>query len=231
MSEFELGQVLTLFDKQIHEQGLERLKLILYPLVHWRELKLLKTPSEIYLKLASLERYSAEGKAMEMFLFCLRAIGGRVRGKYCATEARKMLQNNSVLDFSAESKKFRFFFWLLKIVRRIPAECKEVILHHFGRSLNVNHRYYEESLSNLFIELHQGQKVHENDTKELEDVLKICKNRFECGTDNFAAVEKCILYIDNFNKDEEGEPFSSGNAKKKQPIPQFYKALILFYYS
>lgn len=231
MSEFELPKVLTLFDKQIHEQGLERLKLILYPLVHWGELKLLKTPSEMYLKLASLESYSAEGKAMEMFLFCLRAIGGSVRGKYCVTEARKILQNNSVLNFSAESKKFRFFFWLLKIVRRIPAECKEVILHHFGRSLNVNHRYYEESLSNLFIELHQGQKVYEDDTKELEDVLKICKDRFERGTDNFAAVEKCIFYIDNFNKDEEGEPFSSGNAKKKQPIPKFYKAFILFYYS
>jgi hypothetical protein len=212
MSESELGAVVMLFDKQIHGEGLERLRLILYPLLPWAELKMLTTPSDMYIKLVSLDTFSSShGRALNIFLFALKAIGGSVRGKYCAKEARRLLNHQSTLDFSGESRKFRFFYWLLKIVRRLPPACKEDILLHFGRSLNTNHRHYEGSLPSLFIELHQGGKVSEDDTSELGDTLKTCKNRFEEGTPEFTAVQKCISYLTNFNTGEEEEPFTSAD--------------------
>ena len=210
MSEIELGTVLKLFDDQIHGEGLERLRLILYSLLPWAELKSFTKPSDMYIKLASLENYSEHGRALQVFLFCLKAIGGSVRGKYCAKEARRSLNYHCTLDFSRESREFRFFFCLLKIVRRLPTECKEDILQNFGRSLNKNYRHYEGSLSSLFIELYQGGKVREDDTTELGDVLKTCKKRFEEGNPEWAAVEKCISYLTKFNNGEMGEPFTSG---------------------
>ncbi|CAI8052666.1 hypothetical protein GBAR_LOCUS28798 [Geodia barretti] len=209
MSESELGAVLMLFNKQIHGEGLERLRFILYPLLPWAELKMLSTPSDMYMKLVSLDMFSAHGRALNIFLFALKAIGGSVRGKYCAKEARRLLNYQSAIDFSGESRKFRFFYWLLKIVRRLPPACKEDILLHFGRSLNTNYRNYEGSLPSLFIELHQAGKVSEDDTSELGDTLKICKNRFDEGTPEFTAVQKCISYLTKFSEEE--EPFTSAD--------------------
>ena len=210
MSQFELGNVLMLWENHIYGEGLERLRLILYPLLPWAELKTFTTPSAMYTKLASLEEYSANGRALQIFLFALESIGGSERGKYCAKEARRILEFNLHLDFGGEPKQFRFFFWLLKIVRCLPGECKEDILPHFGRSLNKNYRHFEGSLTRLFIELHQGGKLHEDDTKELEGLLKACKFRFPESTPEFTAVQKCISILANFHNGKEGEPFTSG---------------------
>ena len=103
-------------------------------LLPWVELKSFTKPSDMYIKLASLESYSEYGRALQVFLFSLKAIGGSARGKYCANEARRLLNYHCTLDFSRESRKFRFFFCLLKIVRRLPTECKEDVLQNFGRS-------------------------------------------------------------------------------------------------
>ena len=209
----KVGDVLLFCDGQIVGEGLERLRLILYPVLQWRGLEKFSKPSEMYRKLESLDKYSSSEKALQMFLFAVKAIGGSKRGKICVKEAKKILGSEFTfrdLEFSKESKRFRFFFWLLKIERRLPKECKERMMTHFANSLGVNYRTFEESVPRLFIELHQKKQVHEDDVTKLKDALETCKTHLLKATPEHDAVLKCISYLTRFQDGEESEPFTSG---------------------
>ena len=84
-----VGKVLNYVDNQIHENGVSLLKLLLYPLLHWKELEKCTTPSQIYHLLESSQE--TREKALQIFLFALKAIGGSKRGKHCAKRAADML--------------------------------------------------------------------------------------------------------------------------------------------
>ena len=200
-------RLLNICDDQIHNVGLERLRLILYPILPWNELQKFTTPSEMYRKLALLEPYSTEDKALNLFVFALKAIGGSSRGKYCAEKAKHIFHRIKFpFDFSQQSKKFQLFFWLLKIDRRFPERFKKGIIEECAKLLKVN---CQDSLPLLFIKLYQKHKVSEADTVKLRKVLFACKGRTQ---DEKSAVEKCVSYLAKFERDEEQEPFTTGLA-------------------
>ena len=139
-----VGSVLNYVDNQIHDEGVHRLKLIVYPLLNWSELEKCKKPSQIYLLLEDRDCLGSRAKALQMFIFALRAIGGKLRGKHCAQETKTRLSPDLAppdLDFSQQSKKFRFFFYLVKIARRLPEQCHETVIQHFARVGGVNYRF------------------------------------------------------------------------------------------
>ena len=202
-----VGRLLNICDDQIHDVGLERLRLILYPILPWNELQKLTTPSEMYHRLASLEQYSTEDKALNLFVFALKAIGGSSRGKYCAEKAKHIFRCDFTLGFSQQSKEIQFFFWLLKIDRRIPERFKKEIIEKCANILKLNHRQFRGSLPHLFVKLYQKKIVSENDTVQLRKVLLACKAHTQ---DEKVAVEKCVSYLVKIERDEEQEPFTTG---------------------
>lgn len=202
-----VSSMLIFVDKQIHEKGVQQLQLIFYPLLHWSELQKCEHPSEVYrlLKACSVCEGSQE-KALQIFIFALRAIGGRERGKYCAVKAENILGTDFTpppLDFSRQSSKFRFFYWLLKVVKRLPKPCQDHVIQHFSNSEDVNYRFIK-GLPDLFIRLYHNKKISETNVSDLIRVLEECKGCFSVD----AAVVKCIDYITHNQKRE--DPFSSG---------------------
>ena len=188
---------------------MDRLKLIFYPLLPWGDLEVIDTPSKIYRKL--LDKCSTEDEALKIFLFAVRAIGGSVRGKYCADEAKKIIGRDIPdLEFAKQSKQFRFFFWLLKIERRLPAECREHMMFHFGRLLEMNHRQFKGSLSLLFIRSYQKTKISEDGFEVLKQALSACKEHVREGSPEFDSLNKCISYLTKFENDDEKKLFTSG---------------------
>ena len=208
-----LFSVLNYMDDQIHENGVCRLKFVLYPVLRWIELEKCVRPSEMYHLLeASLE---SREKALQMFLFALRAIGGSARGKHCAEVAVMRLGPDLIppdLDFNQQPKQFQFFFWLLKIERRLPESFREIVKQHFSKDLGVNYRFIE-GLPDLFIRLYRGKKLHENNTGELVAVLQKCKEQYTEGSRSHSDLVKCMSYLFNMHH-EEVDPFSSG----KKPL-------------
>ena len=210
----KVGSVLNYSDGQIHKEGLWYLLLIFYPLLPWNELEKCKHPSEIYRLLEGSE--ASEGsqeKALQIFLFALKAIGGRVRGKHCANEAKKILGADltpTPLDFSQMSSKFRFFYWLLKVARRLPDQCREHVKQHFARAYKFNYRF-TKGLPQLFIRLYQDKKLNEQNIREMVSVLEEYQKGLKEDSTSHKDVNKCIGYLLKV-EDEEMEPFSSGIA-------------------
>ena len=201
-----VDSILTFVDRQIHEKGVECLKLIFYPLLHWNKLEKCEHPSEIYRLLkGSQVCEGSQEKALQIFLFALKAIGGHLRGKHCVQEAEKILGAKlpTPLDFSQQSSEFRFFYWLLKVVKRLPEHCHEHVIQHFSNTEGVNYRFIK-GLPDLFILLSQHNKLSEDNTSELISTLEECKKHSQKDD----AVMKCIDYISNIHSEE--DPFSSG---------------------
>ena len=206
-----VGSVLNYVDKQIHDEGVQCLKLVLYPLLGWSELEKCKNPSEIYHMLEDRDCLGSQAKALQMFIFALKAIGGKLRGKHCAQEAKTRLSPQLTppdLHFNEQSKKFQFFFYLVKIVRCLPEQSHETVIQHYAKVESVNYRFIE-GLPDLFIRLYQDKKISEDDSRELNTVLQACKDSYSKGTTPFQKVEKCVSYLEDFH-DVEDDPFTPG---------------------
>lgn len=202
--------VLRFCNDQIVGEGLERLKLILYPILKSEELDKLDTAYKIYEKILSIGKYDTDEKAMEIFLFAVRAIGGSERGKICAEEAKRRIPTIGELKLSSQSRKFRFFFWLLKVERRLPPTFKDDVLKHFSKAAKINHELCQGSVPRLFIYLHKRGILTESNTIDLREYIEKCRNRAEMDTPEYMALKKCISYLTNFEDEVEGEPFTSG---------------------
>ena len=210
-----IGSLLYYVDTQIHEEGMGRLKLLLYPLLPWKELEPCTTPSQMYHLLKSGD--DTRENALQIFLFALKAIGGSTRGKYSFKKAVEKLGPEHTppqLDFSQQSSKFRFFFWLLKIVRRLPEQFHKAVKQHFARAIDVNHRFIG-GLPHLFIRLYQEKVVTEQDSEKLINVLEDCKRHVRKDTAMMECLEKCTTYLFNFHSEDEANSFSSGKENCK----------------
>ena len=209
-----VGSMLNYVDNQIHEEGVSRLKLLLYPLLPWKELEKCTKPSEIYRMLESTHETREE--ALQIFLFALKAIGGSKRGKQCAEKAAEKLGPELTppqLDFAQQSSKFRFFFWLVKVVRRLPEQCQQYVMQHFANVEDVNHRFIG-NLPHLFIRLYQDKVVTDDEIGMLINCLEDCKRSIRKGTTVMINLEKCTSYLFNFRTEDEASPFSSGKNKQ-----------------
>jgi hypothetical protein len=211
------GSFLNYVDTHIHEKGVSRLKLLLYPLLPWKELEKCTKPSEIYRMLESTQETREE--ALQIFLFALRAIGGSKRGKQCAEKAAEKLGPELTppqLDFGQQSSKFRFFFWLVKVVRRLPEQCQQYVMQHFANVEDVNHRFIG-NLPHLFIRLYQDKVVTDDEIGMLINCLEDCKRSIRKGTTVMINLEKCTSYLFNFRTEDEASPFSSGDEESTAP--------------
>ena len=204
-----VGSVLNYIDGQIHGDGVERLRLILYSVIlNWKEFEKCSAPSDMYHMLESVQ--GNREAALKLFLFSLKAIGGSKRGPQCAVEVLKRLGSSFNLgnfDLHGQSRKFHFFFCLLMIERRLPLQKRDEIIKHFGRVLKRNHHQFR-GLPHIFIKLYEQNKISENDTESFRRALEKHKLRFNEGTLEYEKVEKCIGYLALFRHEE--ELFSSG---------------------
>lgn len=213
MAMSKLSEVLTFFDKHIVGEGVERLRLILYPLIPWAQLQCLKAPSDIYYELVHTFEECPHEEVLPIFVFSIKAIGGSVRGKLCSEKANELKPHFKIssIELSKQDRRFRFFFWLLKIERRLPTKCKEDLLRNLSRSsLDMNYRHFKGSVPRLFIKLNQKGKLNENDFGALLAALEILKKGTEDGGPILEDLEKCIAYLDKFHHGKEEDPFTSG---------------------
>ena len=207
----KLGSALNYTNEQIFGDGVERLRLILYPIISdWKELEKCTTPADMYYKLES-----AQGSckaALEVFLFALRFIGGSKRGPQCAAEITKSLGSImfslSNFDLRGQSRKFHLFFCLLMIERRLPLQKRDAIMEHFGRVLKRNHRKFN-GLPHAFIKLYEQQKISEDNTDSLQRALEKHRLLFNEDTQEYIKVTKCLDYLVMFHDEE--DRLSSGD--------------------
>lgn len=203
-----VGSVLNYINDQVYGDGVERLRLMLYPVLDWKELEKCIAPSDMFQKLEAVQETREE--ALEIFVFSLKAIGRSKRGPQCAAEVTKRLGSSITLkefDLRHQSRKFHFFFCLLMIERHLPQQRREEMLKHFGRVLKRNHRHFR-GLPQLFIKLYEQKKISENDTESFQQALERHKLHFIKGTPDYRKVEKCIGYLAMFR--DQDDIFSSG---------------------
>ena len=200
-------------DCQIYSQGLDLLKLSLYPFeeLAWNALQACKEPSAIF---HLLEDAVGEDKALQRFLFALEAIGGSVRGKYCVEEARKQLDGAKLprpLEFGIQPRTFRFFHWLVKVARKLPDKAGRKMRKHFSKHtlIQSNPRRFE-TIPQLLIVLYQACIITENDSRALEKELVRCKKYYKEGAEEIERLDKCLSYLTTFHKNEPKDPFSEG---------------------
>ena len=209
----KVGGLLNYIDNQIDPVGIIRLKFSLYPLlkVQWKDVEKFTKPSEIYHALRSTQ--TSQNDTLKLFLFALRAIGGKKRGKLCAQEAERKLPPDLIpvpLDFDQQSREFQLFSWLLKIERRLPDECRESVIQIIAKAGSVNHHLPEfQTLPQLFIRLYQSKKLTEEDTSVLSGVIYDCKEVFTDHSAIQCGLNKCLSYLRKFDNEEE-DLFSTG---------------------
>ena len=203
-----IGSALNYVDNQIHEDGVDRLKLLMYAVLKpvWKELAKCEKASAIYHMLEG--HLGSKEKAMQMFLFALKAIGGSKRGKQSAKKVSQILRPPKELELEQQTDTIRFFFWLLKVARRLPDDCNKKLKQHFARTLTVNPCYIE-SIPQLFIKLYQDKVLSECNTSPLMKVLEQYEKCYGQDTPEQKNIRKCMAYLHKFH-DREADPFSSG---------------------
>ena len=199
-------------DRQIYSQGagLGLMKLSLYPSegLAWSKLEACKYPSDIF---HLLEEVSVSEKlALQKFLFTLEAIGGTLRGKFCAEEARKLLPQSilpSPLEFATQTKQFQFFHWLVKVARKMPDKARGKMIKHFSRHPKVqsNPRHFE-TIPELFVVLYHTKIITENCSKALEEELEKCKSHYGRDAEERTRLDKCVGYLAPFNSEQPQNP-------------------------
>lgn len=208
-----VGGLLNYIDNQIDPVGINCLKFSLYPLlkVQWKEVDKFTKPSEIFHALKSTQK--SQKDTFAIFLFALRAIGGKKRGKSCAQEAERKLSPDLIptpLDFGQLSREFQLFSWLLKIERRLPDECREIVIQDLAKVGTVSHHVPEfQTLPQLFIRLYQSKKLTVEDTSVLSGAIYHCKQVFTDHTLIQCGLDKCLSYLRKFDSEEE-DLFSTG---------------------
>ena len=211
-----MGNFLHFVDRQIYSQGagLKLLKLSLYPSegLTCSKLEACKYPSDIF---HLLEEVSvSEEFALQKFLFALEAIGGSLRGKFCAEEARKRLPQSklpSPLEFAIQTKQFQFFHWLVKVARKMPDKARRKMIKHFSKHPDIqsNPRRFE-TIPELIVVLYQMKIITENDSKALEKELEKCKHYYGKGAEERLRLDKCLGYLASFHNKQPQVPFSTG---------------------
>jgi hypothetical protein len=214
---WSVANFLHFLDHQIYSQGTGLLKLSLYPSegLAWSQLEACKCPSDIF---HLLEEVSiSEESALQKFLFALEAIGGSLRGKFCAEEARKRLHQSklpSPLEFPIQTKQFQFFHWLVKVARKMPDKARRKMIKHFSnhQSIRSNPQRFE-TIPELFVVLYQLKIMTEHDSKALELELERCKRYYGRDAEERMRLDKCQGYLVSFHSQQPKDPFSTGDEK------------------
>ena len=167
-------------DEQLSSEAVEYLKLGLhsefYPFHH--EVQKLDKPSQLYYFLLEHCMRGSESKALKMFVYVVRGLGGFLRGNHVVNEAfavnaTYVVKDPGPFNLKKASMNFKFFQCLLKISTK--ARCTalfEQLKKKFSkpRFLNINHRLIK-NLSELFIKLFQMKFIAANNTHHLVEAL------------------------------------------------------------
>ena len=181
---------LTFVDDQLSPDGVEFLKLGLYPDVDYKKLESIHKPSQLYDAILE-QRPHEEKEVLRLFVHALRQIGGNLRGKFLTDS----LQNYSVtmpdpLTSGETQTNFKFFQCLVKIGTKVRGtEVEPQLKQHFARQLNVHHTHVA-NIPNLFIRLHQAGIVTSERHQKLVHFL---------GTHGLS--RKCLPYLDKFRRE------------------------------
>ena len=214
--EWSVANFLHFVDHQIYFQGLGLLKLSLYPSegLGWSQLEACTEPSAIYRLLEG--KSISEELALQKFLFALESIGGGLRGKFCAEEARKRLHQSklpSPLEFPIQTKQFQFFHWLVKVARKMPDKARRKMIKHFSNHSSIRSNPIRfETIPELFVVLYQTKIITENDSKALQEELKRCKRYYGRNAEEQTRLDKCVGYLTTFHDQQPHDPFSTGVA-------------------
>lgn len=207
-----LQRFLNVVDRQITTNNLNLLRLSLYASegVMWRSLECCNTPSKMFRLLAS---HDGEQVALQKFLFALMAIGRKAHGTYCAIkEAGRLLQGSlptpSYPEFHSQSKKFRYFHWLVMIARMLPDWSGVNIRRHFARVINES--YHKFDVPQLFIKLYQAKIISEDDSSLLIAELQKCREPFRTNSTDAKILTKCLSLLSDFHSTDPTEPFTEG---------------------
>lgn len=195
---------LRFVDDQLSPDGVEFLKLGLYPDVGYKKMESIHKPSQLYDAILE-QRPHEEKEVLRLFVHALRQIGGNLRGKFLTNS----LQNYSVtmpdpLTSGETQTDFKFFQCLVKIGTKVRGtEVEPRLKQHFARQLNIHHTH-TANIPNLFIRLHQAGIVTSERHQKLVDFLVTHGLR-----------RKCLPYLDEFRREARLTPLEGLGSPEK----------------
>ena len=173
-----LYQWLNFVTRMIAPRDIPLLKLCLYPAFKSRrEQEKANTIPELFHAIVNSDNPEYQQEVLYQFICALKVIGGKQRGRECIIELEKRGINVPKATDHTESKEFRFFQCLARVVREIEShhEDREKIKEACGRRLKKNPRHYEY-IADMFRDIHEVQFVTSDDCTNLYELFGRCEN-------------------------------------------------------
>lgn len=162
-------------------------------------------------------REQSESQVLQMFLYALKGLGGKLRGnlairKGFGEKSKHKLNDTGSFNAGNASSEFRFFQCLLKILTKVRKDgvltdrvkkklCK-------GHLLNT-HAMHFEYLPEVFIRLYQKGFIAADDTSHLQKVL--LKYEKDPNVGNKHEVQQCLEILRRYHSglplEETSEPY------------------------